>query len=165
MSVFQGSALEPLLFSVFANGLSLYAAGTKVLQYADDTQVHISGRKRDLPVLVSSKEESLPSLDKGLCANALEVNADKTHLISFGTRQTLCNLPDFEVAFRDASLVPCNEVRNLVDIVYKTVVGRPRGKPRCNGYLIGFSHIQHVVPRGVITLLVTSLVLSQVRYC
>ena len=36
---------------------------------------------------------------------------------------------------------------------------------RCTGTLIGLSQVRHVVPRGVITCLVTALVLSQVRYC
>ncbi|KAF0303911.1 hypothetical protein FJT64_024168 [Amphibalanus amphitrite] len=35
----SGSALGPLLFTVFANDLSLHAADARVLQYADDTQV------------------------------------------------------------------------------------------------------------------------------
>ena len=53
MGVFQGSALGPLLFTVFANDMSLYAAGAKVMQYADDTQVIVSGKKSELPALIS----------------------------------------------------------------------------------------------------------------
>ena len=45
MGVFQGSALGPLLFTVFANDLSLFAADACVVQYADDTQVIVSGKK------------------------------------------------------------------------------------------------------------------------
>ena len=50
MGVFQGSALGPLLFSVFANDLSLYADGATVVQYADDTQVMVTGKKSGLPI-------------------------------------------------------------------------------------------------------------------
>ena len=45
MGVFQGSALGPLLFTVFANDMSLFAAGASVVQYADDTQVIVSEQK------------------------------------------------------------------------------------------------------------------------
>ena len=168
MGVFQGSALGPLLFSVFANDLSLYAADAKVLQYADDTQLLVSGKKSELPELISRMENSLASLNQWFSANALKVNGDKTQLIAFGSRQNLQNLPDFEVTFRDTKLTPCKEVKNLgltfdrnmtwdshVDIVSR----------RCNGTLIGLSHVRHVIPRGIITTLVTALVLSQVRYC
>ena len=46
-------------------------------------------------------------------------------------------------------------------------MGQSRGSVtrRCTGTLIGLSHVRHVVPPGVITSLVTALVLSQVRYC
>ena len=43
MGVFQGSALGPLLFTIFSNDLSLYAGDATVFQYADDTQVLVSG--------------------------------------------------------------------------------------------------------------------------
>ena len=95
MGVFQGSALGPLLFSVF------------------DTQVLVRGLKCDLPMLISSMEESLDSLDKWFSANALKVNAGKTQLFAFGIPQNLRSLPDFEVPFRDTSFVPCNVVTNL----------------------------------------------------
>ena len=52
MGVFQGSALGPLLFTIFANDLSLHAPDAHVTQYADDTQVLISDVKRNLPNLI-----------------------------------------------------------------------------------------------------------------
>ena len=168
MGVFQGSALGPLLFTVFANDMSLYAEGAKVMQYADDTQVIVSGKKSELPALISKMENSLASLEIWFRANALKVNASKTELIAFGNRQNLRTLQNFEVAFRDTNLVPCNEVKNLGVIFDKTLswdshVGAVSG--RCTGMLLGLSHVRHQLPQGVIASLVTALVLSQVRYC
>ena len=168
MGVFQGSALGPLLFSVFANDVSLYAADARVLQYADDTQVLVSGKKSELPELISRMESSLASLNQWFSANALKVNADKTQLIAFGNRQNLQNLPDFEVTFRDTKLIPCNEVKNLgltfdSNMTWDSHVGVV--SRRCTGTLIGLSQVRHLIPRGIITTLVTALVLSQVRYC
>ena len=168
MGVFQGSALGPLLFTVFANDLSLHAADAMVMQYADDTQVLVSGKKSDLSALILNMENSLASLDKWFCANALKVNANKTQLIAFGNRQNLRNIPKFKVTFRDSNLVPYDQVKNLGVTFDKTmswdghvgVVSR-----HCTGTLIGLSHVRHVIPRGVITSLVTALVLSQIRYC
>ena len=168
MGVFQGSALGPLLFSVFANDLSLYAADARVLQFADDTQVLVSGKKNELPALISSMENSLASLDTWFSANALKVNANKTQLIVFGNRQNLRNLPNFEVTFRDASLVPCDEVKNLGVTFDKNLTWNSHVRAvsrRCTGTLIGLSHVRHLVPRSVIITLVSALVLSQVRYC
>ena len=60
----------------------------------------------DTPVPISNMEQSLASLDKWLCANALKVNTatGKTQRIAFGTRQNPRNLPNFEITFRDTSL-------------------------------------------------------------
>ena len=87
MGVFQGSALGPLLFTVFANDMSLYTDDALVVQYADDTQIMVSGRKCDLPVLISRMETNLALLDMWFRANALKVNASKTQLITFGSRK------------------------------------------------------------------------------
>ena len=77
IGVFQGSAFGPLLFTVFANDLSLYAAEARVVQYADDTQVIVSGKKNDILSLVKKMESSLASLDQWFHAKALKVNTGK----------------------------------------------------------------------------------------
>ena len=56
MGVFQGSALGPLLFTVFCNSISLYAEDAAVFQYADDTQVLVSGTAGDFRFLISRIE-------------------------------------------------------------------------------------------------------------
>ena len=168
MGVFQGSALGPLLFSVFANDLSLYAGDAQVLQYADDTQVLVTGKKSDLHTLISSLESSLASLDAWFCANALKVNANKTELIVLGNRQNMRNLSDIVVTFRETSLVPTDHVKNLGVVFDKHLTWDTHVDAvsrRCTGTLLGLAHVRHAVPRGVTTTLVTALVLSQLRYC
>ena len=95
---------------------------------------------------------------------------EQTQLIVFGNRQNLRNLStaNFEITFRDANLVPCDEVKNLgvtfdKNLTWNSHVGAV--SRRCTGTLIGLSHVRHLVPRGVIITLVSALVLSQVRYC
>ena len=53
MGVFQGSALGPLLFTVFSNDLSLCSGDASVIQYADDTQLLVSGPPNNLSGLIS----------------------------------------------------------------------------------------------------------------
>ena len=78
MDIFQGSALGPLLFTIFSNNLSLYAGDAATFQYADDTQVLVSGPARNHGVLISRMEASLASLNDWFCACALKVNVSKT---------------------------------------------------------------------------------------
>ena len=104
MGVFQGSALGPLLFTVFSNDLSLYSGDAVAFQYADDTQVLVSGPRNDLGGLIARMEASLASLNAWFCAHGLKVNAAKTQLMVFGSRQNLSTLSDFKIWFRDAEL-------------------------------------------------------------
>ena len=148
MGVFQGSALGPLLFTIFSNNLSLYAGDADVFQYADDTQVLVSGPARHLEALISRMEDSLASLNDWFCANALKVNASKTQLIVFGSRQNLRKLPDFRVSFRDAALQPCAQVGNLgvtFDSTLSWDVHVSELCRRCTGLLIGLSHARQKI--------------------
>ena len=62
---------------------------------------------------VTRMETTLAALSDWFAANGLKVNATKTELIAFGSRQSMRNLPDINVRFRDAVLKPCQKVKNL----------------------------------------------------
>lgn len=87
IGVFQGSSLGPLLYSIFANDLSLYAEDAMIVQYADDTQILISGKKSETVKVVRRMEQALASLDLWFRANGLKVNASKTQLMLLGSSQ------------------------------------------------------------------------------
>ena len=167
MGVFQGSALGPLLFSIFVNDMSSFSEGC-VVQYADDTQVLITGKKEELPELISRLERTLTTLDTWFQANGLKVNTSKTQLIAFGSRQNLRSLPSFQVTFRDAAILPVNGVKNMgitFDPHLSWDAHVSNVSRSCIGILVGLSHARHLLPNGIITTLVTALVLPHIRYC
>ena len=71
IGVFQGLSLGPL-FCIFANDLSPYAEDATVIQYADDTQILVSGKKHAIGKLVHRMEKALSSLDDWFLANGLK---------------------------------------------------------------------------------------------
>ena len=91
--VYQGTSLGPLLFSVFSNDLALHTQGASIFQYADDTQVLISGRKQDIHSLIAKMEQTLSALSEWFVSQSMKVNAEKTQLIVFGTKAMLNSLP------------------------------------------------------------------------
>ena len=97
----------------FSNDLSLFVPGATVVQYADDTQVMVCGKKTALTDLIERMEQALFSLDLWFRANSLKVNPDKTQLIAFGSRQNMRNMASFGVKFRERTLQPLLEVKNL----------------------------------------------------
>ena len=168
MGVFQVSALGPLLFTIFANDLSLYTGDAVAFQYADDTQILVSGPRNDLRGLTSRMEASLSSLNIWFSSHALKVNATKTQLMVFGSRQNLRNLPDFKISFRDTELQPCAQVGNLGVVFDGTLSWEAHVSElsrRCMGVLIGLSHARQCLPDGVLKTIVTALVISRVQYC
>ena len=78
IGVFLGSALGPLLYCVFANDISLFVEDAIVVQYADDTQTLVSGKKADFKNIIH-RMEPLSPLDILFRTNELKVNAGKTH--------------------------------------------------------------------------------------
>ena len=58
--VYQGGSLSCVLYTVFINDLSLFVPdGIRVVQFADDTQLLVSGKKSDLPLSIALLEEAL----------------------------------------------------------------------------------------------------------
>lgn len=166
--VFQGSALGPLLFSVFVNDLSLHAAGACTVQYADDTQVLRFGLKSNLQALIDDMEASLTSLDSYFRCMGLKVNESKFELLPLGTRQNLRNLPSFTVKFRDKSLATCNEAKNLGVIFDRNLTWDPHVAQltrKCVGILSCLSHLRHYLPPSSLRTITAALVFSHVRYC
>ena len=168
MGVFQGSSLGPLLFTIFANGLSLHAPDAHVTQYADDTQVLISDVKQNLPGLILRMESSLSSLAAWFHAHGLKLNTSKTEILLLGTRQNTRGLSPVSVRVGGGTIQESRCVKNLgvlfdrhlswdahvSDVVRKSV-----------GLLIGLRHLSHFLPQHVMCTVVQALVVSRVRYC
>ena len=70
------------------------------MQYADDTQILVSGKKSEFNNVVCRMERVLTSLDIWFRANGLKVNADKTPLMLLESAQNLRNASNFTVEFR-----------------------------------------------------------------
>ena len=63
---YQGSALGPLLYTIYANDPSLYAdVDASIVQYADDTQVLVTGTAGDTGSLVTTMEKIFRSYPVG----------------------------------------------------------------------------------------------------
>ena len=77
MGVFQGTALGPLLYSIFSNDLALYSGDATVIQYADDTQILVTGKKNKLQQLVTTMENTLSIVLDWFNNHSMKVNTAK----------------------------------------------------------------------------------------
>ena len=99
MGVFQGTALGPLLYSIFSNDLALYIEGATVIQYVDDTQILVTGKKSKMQQLINTMESTLSVILDWFTCHSMKVNTAKTQLMVFGTKpctvlRVLCRARD-----------------------------------------------------------------------
>ena len=168
MGVFQGSSLGPLLFTIFANDLSLPAPDAHVTQYADDTQVLISDVKHNLPHLIQRMESTLTSLAAWFHAHGLKLNTSKTEILLLGTRQNTRNISPVSVRVGGETIQESPCVKNLGVIFDRHLTWDAHVSDvvrKCIGLLIGLRHLSHFLPRHVLLAIVQGLVISRVRYC
>ena len=82
IDVFQGGSLSCVLFSVFSNEMSLsLPENVHAVQFADDTQLLISGKKSDLPQIIDRVERAVECLYEWFCTNCMKLNAGKTQVL------------------------------------------------------------------------------------
>ena len=169
IGVYQGGSLSCALYTLYTNDLSLYVPeSVTIVQFADDAQLLITGRKQDIHTMIETMEHALDSLYHWYCSHGMKLNATKTQMIVIGTPAMLRHMPAVQLKFCGATVKDSRVVKNLGVIIdrhltYQSHIDEMTRK--CNGVLVALSHARHVVPRGALKQIVQALVISIVRYC
>ena len=165
----QGSILGPILFLIYINDMSDVLKDYILVQYADDTQIIISGKISELEDLVKRAESALNNAKKYFQFNGLNVNENKTQAIFIGSRQYISRIPpDVKIFFGETPITPSKSIKNLgvymdqfmlydhhINFIIK----------KANGVLLFLNRIQDKFDRTSRMIVIQSLALSIINYC
>ena len=165
----QGSILGPILFLIYINDMSDVLKEYFLVQYADDTQIIISGNISDIDDLINRAEIALSVAKNYFQSNGLNVNEKKTQAIFIGSRQFISRIPpNVRIFFGQTPIIPSQSIKNLgihmdqymlYDHHISSIV------KKTYGVLLFLNRIQDKFDKKSRIIIVQSLALSIINYC
>ena len=140
-----------------------------VVQYADDTQIIISGDVSEIGDLVNRAEIALSGAKNYFQVNGLNVNEEKTQAISIGSRQLISRIPsDVRIFFGQTPITPSQSIKNLGIFMDQYMLYDHHINfiiKKTNGVLFFLNRIQDKFDKASRIMIVQSLALSILNYC
>jgi hypothetical protein len=165
----QGTVLGPLLYNIYVTDLSKEITNAKYHQYADDTQLYISGSFDDLHGIASKLGEDLTRVNKWSSKNCLLLNETKSVLIPVSTKNIIKNLQlTPTICLNELSMTMEFSTRNLGLIIDSTLSWDDHIKKQCTKAYSTLRYIykyKNMLSETVKENLTTSLVLTLFDYC
>ena len=165
----QGSILGPILFNIYSLSLTDNIQHSSV-QYADDTQIHLHARPKDLSTISKECSTSLNSVHHWAKENDLALNPHKTVFLTISTLR-LANSADvnnIQIDVNGTAIKHINECKNLGVIFDQNLnfMKHHISVLRSSyGILSILKRLKKFIPENFKKELVTSLVYSKVHYC
>jgi len=106
----QGSILGPLLFLIYVNDMSTVVKN-KLLLYADDSAILVSGKNKEH--ITSALSKDLELVSHWLVDNKLSLHLGKTESILFASKPKLKNEPNLDISCNGTKIKSTNSVKYL----------------------------------------------------
>ena len=164
----QGSILGPLLFMLYVNDLP-FLLSCNMDQYADDSTLYATGKS--VSDINSTLDTSCKVVSNWMAENMLQLNANKTHVLTLGTKERLA-LPGnrVTVAMDDVLLEENPQHREVLlgitinaDLKWHGQVEVLQSKLKAR--LAGLAHVRHALPYNLRKMVSEGIFNSVLCYC
>lgn len=165
----QGSIAGPVLFSLFTNDMHCHLLKSRIICYADDTQLldHSDLDSISLNSLKIRIETALNTLQCWFRSNSLKMNKEKTDFILVGTRNAIEKTKELKLSVAGCIIKPSKTVRLLgvdIDPYLSWEAHITQVVKRCNSLLIPLRRFQHHFTQDALKVLVEAHVQPHILY-
>jgi hypothetical protein len=161
----QGSILGPLLFLLYINDLPCYINEAKLVLYADDTNILVTGKnEEELQIRISKITKQL---EGWLCENDLVVNTTKTVAMSFHSKQPKIPLKP-NIFIQNSKITYKSEVKCLGIYIMDNLKWNGHVKYLCSSLSKAYYKIRalkHTVSTQILWNVYFAHFQSKMRYC
>nr|CAH7760650.1 unnamed protein product [Callosobruchus chinensis] len=165
----QGSTLGPLLFLIYVSDLGKAVANSKIIQYADDTQLYVSFEPQNYASVVTDLNKDISSIVNYAEKNSLKLNANKSQALLFSSRNCYKRIQDnSQILVKDTPISILEHAKNLGVIFDKDLRFRQHISvvvKNCFAVLKLLLANRSVMSYKLKKLICESLVISKLTYC
>ena len=164
----QGSILGPLLFLIYIDDMVNVFREGKVIMYADDTTLYVTGTS--IRELENKLQHEMNAIGTWISNNRLHLNTGKTKFMIIGSKQKLstCSNNSIHITYDGVEINECASFKCLGIIIDKHLLWHEQVDFVCKKIFAGLAMLKRIRPfveNDTLKLLYICLIQSQMDYC